>query len=65
LFGQLAKGGKVMVTIRDGKPAFDIVPARIPALLPAPGSDYDGLPPPDDDEADDPEDEEFLPEPVA
>jgi ATP-dependent Clp protease ATP-binding subunit ClpA len=65
LFGQLAKGGKVMVTIRDGKPAFDVAPARIPALLPAPGSDYDGLPPPDDDEADDPEDEEFLPEPVA
>jgi ATP-dependent Clp protease ATP-binding subunit ClpA len=65
LFGQLAKGGKVMVTIRDGKPAFDVTPAKIPALLPAPGSDYDGLPPPDDDEADDPEDEEFLPEPVA
>jgi ATP-dependent Clp protease ATP-binding subunit ClpA len=62
LFGQLVKGGKVVVTIREGKLAFDITEARITALLPPPGSDPDLLI--DDDEADDPEDEEFLPEPA-
>ncbi len=61
LFGQLAKGGKVVVTIKDGQPAFECTPARIPALLPAPdGMDAD-LP----DDADDDEEDEFLPEPVA
>ena len=54
LFGKLAKGGKVVVTIVDGKPAFDCQPTSgSPALLPPP-----------DDETDDQEDE-FLPEPVA
>jgi ATP-dependent Clp protease ATP-binding subunit ClpA len=58
LFGQLAKGGKVVVTIRDGKPAFDCTPAKTPPLLAAP-DDADGIDA-DDDEA------EFLPaEPVA
>jgi ATP-dependent Clp protease ATP-binding subunit ClpA len=61
LFGRLAKGGKVVVTIQDGQPAFECTPARIPALLPAPdGMDAD-LP---DDDTDDEEDE-FLPESVA
>ncbi len=55
LFGQLAKGGKVVVTIEDGHPAFECTPAKIPALLPAPD---------DSDDADDEEDE-FLSEPVA
>jgi ATP-dependent Clp protease ATP-binding subunit ClpA len=58
LFGQLAKGGKVVVTIRDGKPAFDCTPAKTPPLLAAPDA-ADGIDA-DDDEA------EFLPaEPVA
>jgi ATP-dependent Clp protease ATP-binding subunit ClpA len=61
LFGQLAKGGKVVVTIQDGQPAFECTPAKIPALLPAP-DDLDGDLP--DDDTDDEEDE-FLPEPVA
>jgi ATP-dependent Clp protease ATP-binding subunit ClpA len=60
LFGQLAKGGKVVVTIRDDKPAFECTPAKIPALLPAP----DGMDDLTDDDTDDEEDE-FLPEPVA
>jgi ATP-dependent Clp protease ATP-binding subunit ClpA len=60
LFGQLAKGGKVVVTIRDGQPAFECTPAKIPALLPAP----DGMDDLTDDDTDDEEDE-FLPEPVA
>jgi ATP-dependent Clp protease ATP-binding subunit ClpA len=60
LFGALAKGGKVVVTIRDGKPAFECTPAKIPALLPAP----DGMDDLTDDDTDDEEDE-FLPEPVA
>ncbi len=59
LFGQLAKGGKVVVTIRDGKPAFDCTPVKIPALLSAP-DDIDEI---DADDADD--EAEFLPEPVA
>jgi ATP-dependent Clp protease ATP-binding subunit ClpA len=61
LFGQLAKGGKVVVTIRDGKPAFDCTPAKTPALLAAP-DDVDEI----DVDVDDADDEaEFLPEPVA
>jgi ATP-dependent Clp protease ATP-binding subunit ClpA len=60
LFGQLAKGGKVVVTIKDGQPAFECTPAKIPALLPAP----DGMDDLTDDDTDDEEDE-FLPEPVA
>ena len=60
LFGQLSKGGKVVVTIQDDGPAFECTPANTPALLP---------PPDDDDLLDDPDDEaddqEFLPEPVA
>jgi ATP-dependent Clp protease ATP-binding subunit ClpA len=60
LFGALAKGGKVVVTIRDDKPAFECTPAKIPALLPAP----DGMDDLTDDDTDDEEDE-FLPEPVA
>ncbi|MGI9503205.1 MAG: AAA family ATPase, partial [Geminicoccaceae bacterium] len=60
LFGKLAKGGKVVVTIIDGEPAFDCQPSSgSPALLPSPDDD---LPP--DDETDDQEDQ-FLPEPVA
>jgi len=61
LFGQLAKGGKVVVTIRDGQPAFECTPAKIPALLPAPDDMDADLP----DDADDDEEDEFLPEPVA
>ena len=61
LFGQLAKGGKVVVTIKDGQPAFECTPARIPALLPAPDDMDADLP----DDADDDEEDEFLPEPVA
>jgi ATP-dependent Clp protease ATP-binding subunit ClpA len=61
LFGQLAKGGKVVVTIEGGQPAFECTPAKGPSLLPAPdGLDVD-LP---EDDADDEEDE-FLPESVA
>jgi len=60
LFGKLAKGGKVVVTIVDGELAFDCHPSSgSPALLPSPDDD---LPP--DDEIDDQEDQ-FLPEPVA
>ncbi len=56
LFGKLAKGGKVVVTIVDGEPAFDCHPTSgSPALLPAPG----------DDETGDQEDDQFVPEPVA
>jgi hypothetical protein len=58
LFGQLAKGGKVVVTIRDGQPAFECTPAKTPALLAAP----DDL---DADLPDDDEEDEFLPESVA
>ena len=53
LFGQLAKGGKVIVTIEDGKPAFGFSAGMAVALLP----------PPDVDEADD-EDEEKAVETV-
>jgi ATP-dependent Clp protease ATP-binding subunit ClpA len=56
LFGKLAKGGKVVVTIVDGEPAFDCQPTSgSPALLPAP----------DDDETGGQEDDQFIPEPVA
>ena len=35
LFGRLAKGGKVYVTIADGQPVFHIVPAGdTPLLMP-------------------------------
>ncbi len=62
LFGKLAKGGKVVVTIVDGEPAFDCQPSSgSPALLAPPDSD-DNQPP--NDGTDDQEDE-FLPEPVA
>lgn len=65
LFGKLAKGGKVMVTVRDGELAFECTPTNSPALLPSP-DDGEGnhLPPPNDDGSDGQEDE-FLPEPVA
>ncbi len=65
LFGKLAKGGKVMVTVRDGDLAFECTPTNSPALLPSP-DDGEGnhLPPPNDDGSDGQEDE-FLPEPVA
>ena len=36
LFGRLAKGGKVYVTIADGKPAFHVVPAGDTPLLTPP-----------------------------
>ena len=39
LFGQLSKGGKVVVTIKDDQPVFDCTPASIPALLPPPDED--------------------------
>ena len=66
LFGTLAKGGKVVVTIRDGKPAFDCTPANTPALLPPPGEGSE-LAVLEDDEADDEaDDQEYLTEePVA
>ena len=43
LFGRLAKGGKVYVTIAGDQPVFHIVPAGDTALLPPPedGSDED------------------------
>ena len=43
LFGKLAKGGKVYVTISGDEPVFHIAPAGDTALLPAPedGSDED------------------------
>ena len=55
-----------MVTIRDGKPAFDCTPTTPPALLPPPGADP-GLATLDDDEPDDEAgDQEYLTEePVA
>jgi ATP-dependent Clp protease ATP-binding subunit ClpA len=51
LFGQLAKGGKAIVTIEDDRLAFRFVPASGPALLP----------PPEDET----EEDGYLPEPVA
>ncbi len=66
LFGTLAKGGKVVVTIRDGQPAFDCTPTTPPALLPPPGADPE-LATLDDEEPDDEAgDQEYLTEePVA
>lgn len=55
LFGKLAKGGKVVVTVVDGELAFDCTPTNAPALLPSPDGDNG----PEDQE------DEFLPEPVA
>jgi ATP-dependent Clp protease ATP-binding subunit ClpA len=47
LFGRLVKGGKVVVTILDGEPSFQITPTGGgPALLPKPSAASDG----DDDE---------------
>jgi ATP-dependent Clp protease ATP-binding subunit ClpA len=61
LFGTLAKGGKVVVTIRDGQPAFDCTPANTPALLPPPGEDAELAAADDEDD-----DQEYLTEePVA
>jgi ATP-dependent Clp protease ATP-binding subunit ClpA len=41
LFGQLSKGGKVVVTLEHGKPAFSFSAGPPVALLPPPGSDED------------------------
>jgi ATP-dependent Clp protease ATP-binding subunit ClpA len=54
LFGQLARGGKVVVTVKDGRPAFLCMPSQGPALLP----------PPQEGAADDEADEALI-EPVA
>ncbi len=40
LFGKLVKGGAVKVTLKDGKLAFDITEASLPAL-PKPETDTD------------------------
>ena len=62
LFGKLAKGGKVVVTIIDGEPAFECQPTTgSPTLLPSP--DGDGNLPPDDETDEQPD--EAVPEPVA
>jgi len=59
LFGKLAKGGKVTVTVADDELAFECQPSSgAPALLPSPDDDSD-LPPDDDQE------DRYLPEPVA
>jgi ATP-dependent Clp protease ATP-binding subunit ClpA len=66
LFGTLAKGGKVVVTIRDGQPAFDCTPANTPALLPPPGDDPELAALDDEDQDDEADDQEYLTEePVA
>jgi len=71
LFGQLAKGGKVVVTIKDDRPVFECIPAKGPALLPAPGEEEADLLALEDEDAEMPSDDEddqegrFLPEPVA
>ena len=64
LFGALAKGGKVVVTIRDGAPAFECTPASTPALLPPPGDDADFAALEDEERDDEADDQEYL-EPVA
>ncbi len=64
LFGALAKGGKVVVTIRDGAPAFECTPANTPALLPPPGGDSDFAALEDEEPDDEADDQEYL-EPVA
>ena len=54
LFGRLVKGGKVLVTIEDGEPAFQITPTGGgPALLPKPGSASDDASPDEEEEEDD------------
>jgi hypothetical protein len=50
----------VVVTLKDGLPAFECTPANVPAMLPPP--DGDDLLEDGDDEADD---QEFVPESVA
>ncbi len=66
LFGTLAKGGKVVVTIRDGQPAFDCTPANTPALLPPPGGDPELAALDDEEQDDEADDQEYLTEePVA
>jgi ATP-dependent Clp protease ATP-binding subunit ClpA len=66
LFGTLAKGGKVVVTIRDGQPAFDCTPANTPALLPPPGADPELAALDDEEQDDEADDQEYLTEePVA
>ena len=55
LFGQLSKGGKVIVTIEDGKPAFRFSAGMAVALLP----------PPESDEGDEEEDEDKVAEAVS
>jgi ATP-dependent Clp protease ATP-binding subunit ClpA len=42
LFGELARGGKVIITVEDDKPAFKIIPAGSNDLLPPPSSKNDG-----------------------
>ena len=59
LFGQLSKGGKVVVTIEDDRPAFECTPTNPPALLPPPDED-DLL-----DEEDEADDQEIVSESVA
>ncbi len=61
LFGKLAKGGKVVVTMVDGELAFDCTPNNSPALLPSPGNEASDLPP--DDDGSDGQEDQFLPEP--
>ena len=54
LFGRLVKGGKVLVTIEDGEPAFQITPTGGgPALLPKPGGASDDASPDEEEEEDD------------
>ena len=65
LFGALAKGGKVVVTIRDGVPTFECTPANTPALLPPPGDDSELAALDDDEQDDEADDQEYLPEHVA
>ena len=65
LFGQLAKGGKVVVTIRDDAPAFDCTPANTPALLPPPGEESEFAALDEDEQDDETDDQEYLPEHVA
>jgi ATP-dependent Clp protease ATP-binding subunit ClpA len=59
LFGQLSKGGKVVVTIEDDRPAFECTSTNPPALLPPP--DEEDL----IDEDDEADDQEIVPESVA
>ncbi|WGF88359.1 ATP-dependent Clp protease ATP-binding subunit ClpA [Marinivivus vitaminiproducens] len=71
LFGDLSKGGRVLVTIVDGKPSFVITPAGGPALLSPPDGDDDPddgdryLPDSDGDEPKDPKPGTMMPEPAV